>query len=49
VKWHHFWSAVNSGEITIVKIDTTEQRADYLTKGLPRDTFEKIRKLAQGW
>jgi hypothetical protein len=49
VKWHHFWSAVSSGEITVVKIDTTEQRADYLTKGLPRDTFEKIRKLVQGW
>jgi hypothetical protein len=49
VKWHHFWHAVNSGEIIIVKIDTKEQRADYLTKGLPRDTFEKIRKLVQGW
>jgi hypothetical protein len=49
VKWHHFWDAVNSGEVFIVKIDTKEQRADYLTKGLPRDTFEKIRKLVQGW
>jgi hypothetical protein len=49
VKWHHFWSAVNSGEVSVVKIDTSEQRADYLTKGLSRDTFEKIRKLVQGW
>jgi hypothetical protein len=49
VKWHHFWSFVSSGEIEIEKIDTAEQRADYLTKGLPRETFEKIRFLVQGW
>jgi hypothetical protein len=49
VKWHHFWHHVQTGEITILKIDTTEQRADYLTKGLPRETFEKIRLLVQGW
>jgi hypothetical protein len=49
VKWHHFWHHVSSGEISISKIDTAEQRADYLTKGLPRESFEKIRKLVQGW
>ena len=49
VKWHFFWSHVQSGEIDILKIDTKEQWADYLTKGLNRETFEHIRKLVQGW
>lgn len=49
VKWHFFWSHVKSGEIVVKKIDTSEQRADYLTKGLNRETFERIRKLVQGW
>lgn len=49
VKWHFFWSHVKSGKVSIVKIDTKEQQADYLTKGLPRETFEKIRLLVQGW
>jgi hypothetical protein len=48
-KWHHFWEHVNRKELEIVKIDTSEQRADYLTKGLTRETFERIRKLVQGW
>jgi hypothetical protein len=35
--------------VDIQKICTTEQRADYLTKGLSRESFERIRKLVQGW
>ena len=31
------------------RIDTNMQRANYLTKGLPRETFEKERKMTQGW
>jgi Reverse transcriptase (RNA-dependent DNA polymerase) len=49
VKWHFFWSHVNTGEVVVLKIDTKEQWADYLTKGLNRETFETIRKLVQGW
>jgi hypothetical protein len=51
VKWHWFWSHVNdaSKKISIVKIDTLQQRGDYLTKGLTRENFERIRKLVQGW
>jgi hypothetical protein len=49
VKWHFFWSHVQSGEVVVLKIDTKEQWADYLTKGLNRETFEKIRSLVQGW
>ena len=49
VKWHFFWSHVQNGEVVVLKIDTTEQWADYLTKGLSREVFERIRKLVQGW
>ena len=49
VKWHHFWNAVKEGVVTIHKVDTKEQRADYLTKGLVRELFEHIRYLNQGW
>jgi hypothetical protein len=48
-KWHHFWEAVRRGDCIVLKIDTSEQRADYLTKGLAREVFERIRKLNQGW
>jgi hypothetical protein len=33
----------------VIKVSTKEQLADYLTKGLPREVFEYIRKLVQGW
>jgi hypothetical protein len=49
VKWHHFWNAVTVGDIAVIKVSTKEQLADYLTKGLPREVFEYIRKLVQGW
>ena len=40
---------VNSGEVEVLKVDTKEQRADYLTKGLSREQYKTIRKLVQGW
>ena len=51
VKLHWFWSTVNDPTlcITIVKIDTDLQQADYLTKGLPLTAFRQRRKLSQGW
>ena len=49
VKWHFFWAHVRDGTIVIVKVDTLEQWADYLTKGLNRESFERVRKLVQGW
>jgi hypothetical protein len=49
VKWHHFWNAVTTGDIAVVKVDTKDQLADYLTKGLSREVFEHLRKLVQGW
>jgi hypothetical protein len=49
VKIHWFRSYLKPNHIEIMKIDTKEQRADILTKGLKPDTFEKIRKLLCGW
>ena len=39
VKYHHFWESVKNGEIKVEKIDTKEQNADYMTKGLPHENF----------
>ena len=48
IKYHWFWSFVPR-EVTVHKISTELQRADYATKGLPREIFERIRKMVQGW
>ena len=47
VKWHWFWQF--QGEFTLIKVESANQRADYMTKGLPRDAFEHNRLLSQGW
>jgi hypothetical protein len=49
VKFHWFWSHHQQGEFTIFKVDTGDQLADFLTKGLPRETFERNRLAVQGW
>lgn len=49
VKYHFFRSHVEDGNLQVVKIDTREQKADILTKGLTRTIFETIRKLLMGW
>jgi hypothetical protein len=49
VKWHFFCCHVRDGTIAIVKVDTHEQWADMLTKGLNRKSFERVRRLVQGW
>ena len=49
VKWHFFWDEIRSGRIQIVKVPTQEQCADYLTKGLVREVFERCRAFNQGW
>jgi hypothetical protein len=47
VKYHWFWSHYNRGEFTVFKVDTGDQLADYLTKGLPRDLFLRNRQAVQ--
>ena len=48
-KWHWFWDAYNRDEFSIVKCPTDKMSADYLTKPLPRATFEPNRERVQGW
>jgi hypothetical protein len=49
VKYHWFHSLHDDGEFDIEKCSTDEQRADYLTKGLVRHSFEWNRTSTQGW
>ncbi|KAL7575693.1 hypothetical protein ACA910_011510 [Epithemia clementina (nom. ined.)] len=49
VKYHHFWEQVRNKTIKISQISTTEQRADLLTKGLPPQVFETIRRYNHSW
>jgi hypothetical protein len=51
VKFHFFWSHINdkTKNMDCLKVETKEQRADYLTKGLTKDAFEHCRNLNQGW
>jgi hypothetical protein len=51
VQYHHFWQEVKAsdGGILIERIDTHLQDADYATKSLPRESFEKNRLRVQGW
>ena len=46
---HWFRSKLKPNEVTVERIDTTEQRADIFTKPLVRVTFEKLRKMLLGW
>ncbi len=49
VKWHFFWSHINYGDAKVSKVPTELQDADYFTKGLPRESFERNRRRVQGW
>ena len=49
VKYHHFRDYVERGEISIHKIDTSDQLADYLTKPVPLETLEHLRPQVMGW
>jgi hypothetical protein len=49
VKYHWFWSHHERNEFVVYKIDTQEQLADYFTKGLSRESFERNRLAVQGW
>ena len=49
IKYHHFRDYVERGEITVHKIDTKEQLADYLTKPVNQDILEYLRPKVMGW
>ena len=49
VKIHWFRTKLKPNSVVVVKIDTTLQRADILTKGLRSKPFKSIRQLLCGW
>lgn len=49
IKYHHFREAVDNGEVSVHRVDTTEQVADIFTKPLGLDTFEYLREKLMGW
>ena len=49
VKLHHFRDYVDRGEITIHKIETQNQLADYLTKPVTEEILVKLRRIVMGW
>ena len=49
VKWHHFWEFVKNGTLVVNRVDTKDQLADFLTKGLTLELYATNRKSAQGW
>ena len=49
IKYHHFRTCVQNGDIKIVKVDTTEQEADFLTKPLVQQLFCYLRRKVMGW
>jgi len=49
IKYHWFRESLKPGEIEIVKVDTDNQLADILTKGLTSHKFEFLRKKLSGW
>jgi hypothetical protein len=49
IKYHWFRSHLKPQKVEVKKIDTKEQKADILTKGLKTETFREIRKLLCGW
>ena len=44
-----FREEINKRKIQLLKISTIEQLGDMFTKGLPRQTFEYLRKKIMGW
>ena len=49
VKYHWFREHLKPNNIEVLRIDTTEQRADMFTKALRTDKFESNRKQLMGW
>jgi hypothetical protein len=49
VKYHHFRDHVKKKKIRITSVRSEDQVADYLTKALPKETFERHRNAFQNW
>ena len=49
IKYHWFRSHIKPNKVDVKRIDTNNQKADILTKGLRTHQFQSIRKLLCGW
>ena len=49
VDLHHFWDNVEEKIFNVLKCDTKDQYADYLTKGNTHVLFTRNRSSVQGW
>ena len=49
IKYHHFRTYVNKGDLMLEKIDDTEQEADFLAKPLVEQLFKYLRRKVMGW
>ena len=49
IKYHHFRTYIDNGDIVLEKIDTAEQEADFLTKPLVQQLFSYLRRKVMGW
>jgi hypothetical protein len=49
IKTIWFREQIVQRKIKLLKIDTVEQLGDLFTKGLPRATFEYLRRKLMGW
>ena len=49
IKYHWFRSHLKPNKVDVKRIDTTNQKADILTKGLRTEQFQSIRKKLCGW
>ena len=49
IQWHFFWTHVKDGRVVVERVSTNLQRADYMTKGMPRVPYETCRFYNQGW
>jgi hypothetical protein len=49
IKTVWFREEIQKRKIKLFKIDTVEQLGDMFTKGLPKVTFEYLRKKIMGW
>jgi hypothetical protein len=49
VKYHWFWRQYQNGTFKISQVRSELNDADYFTKQLPREVFEKNRFRVQGW
>jgi hypothetical protein len=49
IKTVWFREEIHKRGIKLLKIETNEQLGDIFTKGLPRATFEYLRKKMMGW